>query len=78
MDGSPNQTDFARLLGVSRNTVVRYENDEPGANKPIVIMRWAEVTGYALSWIYGDSTGSDDKQAVTIRYLDKSVLRLVA
>lgn len=51
MAGSPNQREFATLLGVGRTTVIRYEADEPGADKPIVLIRWADVTGYDLDWL---------------------------
>lgn len=55
MPGSPKQEDFAKLVGIGRNTVTRYETDTDGSNKPIVLIRWAEVTGYDLNWLmYGD------------------------
>lgn len=51
MEGRPDRVQFARLLGISRNTVARYESDAQGADKPIVLMRWAEVTGYDCEWL---------------------------
>lgn len=50
------------MLGVSRNTVNRYESDVDGAEKPIVIMRWAEVSGYSYEWLL---EGDEDHGAPT-------------
>lgn len=50
------QKEFAAVLGVARNTVNRYEADAEGADKPIVLMRWAEVTDFDYDWlVHGDS-----------------------
>jgi transcriptional regulator with XRE-family HTH domain len=51
MTGSPTQAQFAVLCGISRNSVTRYESDAEGADKPIVIMRWADVTGFDYRWL---------------------------
>ena len=67
-DGSPSQAEFAQRIGFSKNTVQRYERDADGADKPIVIVQWARVTGFAYEWLQGDGDGTADKGAVTIRY----------
>lgn len=54
------------MCGIARNSVVRYESDAEGADKPIVLMRWADVTGYSLDWLrYGDAQPTDDGQTST-------------
>jgi transcriptional regulator with XRE-family HTH domain len=70
MPGAPSQADFAAMLGVARSTVVRYEADEPGANKPIVFHRWAEVTGFDLKWLQFGNNEPDPGAASTIWYGD--------
>jgi transcriptional regulator with XRE-family HTH domain len=59
MDGSPTQAEFARLMGCGRNTVVRYESDVPGTESPLVLYRWAQVTGFDHAWLV-DGDGGDD------------------
>jgi len=83
MPDSPSQAEFAVPLGFSRNTVARYERDEPGANKPIVIMQWARVTGYDYHWLLGDEEGGQSDESVdkgrdTRRYPPIPALDLVA
>lgn len=71
MSGHPTQAEFAKMLGVARSTVVRYENDEPGTDKPIVFNRWAEVTGYSLRWLQHGIAPDEpdpDRGPVTLRY----------
>jgi transcriptional regulator with XRE-family HTH domain len=58
MPGRPSQASFAAIVGISRNSVTRYEADEPGTDKPIVLIRWAEVTGFDQNWIEHGSGGA--------------------
>lgn len=60
MAGRPTQAQFAAVCGISRNSVVRYESDVDGANKPIVLMRWADVTGYDYEWLKGEDGDTDN------------------
>lgn len=85
MPGSPTQKEFAVLLGVARSTVVRYEGDDPGAEKPIVLIRWAEVTGYDLAWLQYGIAGPDgtpdispDGEPVTLRMAELFALPMAA
>jgi transcriptional regulator with XRE-family HTH domain len=88
MPGSPTQAEFARICGISRNSVVRYEGNAQGADKPIVLMRWAQVTDFDYEWLTdGDmpspndpTTGdtSDNSGVNTIRYLLTPPLALTA
>lgn len=61
MPGSPSQAAFATAVGVARTTIVRYERDDPGTDKPIMLIRWAEVTGFDLDWLlHGDQPTSPE------------------
>jgi transcriptional regulator with XRE-family HTH domain len=70
--GGPTQAEFAKILGVSRNTVSRYEAEEPGADKPIVFHRWAEVTGYDLDWLLrGTEPNDPTDESLTCWYANR-------
>lgn len=66
MPGQPSQREFAALLGVSRSTVVRYEADAPGTDKPIVLIRWAEITSFDLDWIMGNTSPSTTRYSLML------------
>lgn len=69
MPGRPSQAEFAQLVGFSKNTVARYERDEKGADKQIVILRWAEVSGFDPDWLWGgDDPLGPDSPRVTLCY----------
>ena len=62
--GSTSQVDFAKLLGISKNTILRYEN---GHSEPNVgtILDICEATGVALNWIItGEGSMLPDKQSI--------------
>lgn len=73
--GRLSQAEFAALCGISRNSVSRYETDVPGADKPIVIMRWAEVTGFDYDWLQnGDGISPNtatDRATDSLRYPER-------
>ena len=51
--------------------MIRYERDAAGADKPIVIMRWAEVSGETYEWLqYGDEPDGDDPAAGPVEVPD--------
>jgi transcriptional regulator with XRE-family HTH domain len=78
MPDRPSQAEFAQLVGFSKNTVARYERDEHGADKQIVILRWAEVSGFDPNWLWqGDDPPDGDIAPVTL-WMPEDWLDLVA
>lgn len=77
LPGGLSQEQFGKLIGISRNTVGRYESDHPGSDKYIVIKAWADATGYDYAWLDqgivpaggpGGDGGGDAMEAATWRY----------
>jgi hypothetical protein len=69
--GRPSQAQWAVIIGFSRNTVARYEADAVGADKPIVILRWAEKSGFDPRWLWqgdDDDPESEVSAPVTLCY----------
>lgn len=44
---------FAKLIGISRNTVRNYEREDTPVTMP-VLRSWAVATGYPLEWLISD------------------------
>jgi transcriptional regulator with XRE-family HTH domain len=61
------QQDIADLLGVSRRTVVRWENDE-GFPRVDQVEKWAELTDVPLLWILKDEEGGGVTDSVSVKY----------
>jgi len=62
--GSLNQVEFARLLGVSKNSILRYENGHSEPNIG-VILDICEATGVALNWLVtGEGSMLPDKRSI--------------
>lgn len=44
-----NQTEFAEMTGISKNTISRYENGATA--KELYVRQWAMATGYSFRWL---------------------------
>lgn len=75
--------EMADYLGVNRNTISRYINDEREPKRSVLLL-WALRTGVPMEWIETGNTPTDnnggggDEGMVNIYFLPKPTLDLVA
>uniref|UniRef100_UPI002597B48D helix-turn-helix domain-containing protein n=1 Tax=uncultured Gordonia sp. TaxID=198437 RepID=UPI002597B48D len=62
------QAELAQALGVSTNTVNRYERDQVSPKRSVV-MAWSMVTGVSLAWLEtGEAPPPDGGGASIVRH----------
>ncbi|MDT4944520.1 MAG: hypothetical protein QOH14_1253 [Pseudonocardiales bacterium] len=63
------QSDFAKELGISRNTVANYERGRHEPRK-IVVRAWAMRTGVAWAWLVGSDPGGNLPEAPVAQWIE--------
>jgi len=67
---------FAKLIGISRNTVRNYERENTPATLP-VLRSWAAATGYPLEWLISDASPNGGSHPELVgRVMDTSPLEI--